>query len=802
MSIIIKSGSSGNLANVDTLGNFFVLATPAALNNTAAAWSSGTTINTVFALLTTGGYPAIAVQLDQTSTLTAGAGTFEGTYDGINWVSIPTAQIINPNTFVALSNPFTFVAATNSPFLILVQGYQQIRFRLSTLISGTGTVTPFWTLLSTNPFAGNTSIAGTVAVAGAAASGSAKSGNPVQVGAVFNTTQPTVTTGQAVENQATARGGLIVSTGVDTFNVTVNAALPAGTNVIGHVITDSGSTTVVTGTVAVTQSGTWSTRTQDGAGTAITSTGGALDINLKTSSITLPVSLTSTTVTGTVAVTQSTSPWIVAGAAASGAAKSGNPVQMGGVFNTTQPTVTTGQAVEAQSTARGAQIVSTGVDTFNVTVNTPLPAGTNVIGHVITDSGSTTVVTGTVAVTQSTSPWVVSLTSTTITGTVAVTQSTTPWTVQGDSASGAAKAGNPVQIGGVFNTTQPTVTTGQTVESQATARGAMIVATGVDAFAVNATLSAETTKVIGTVNQGTSPWVVSLTSTTITGTVAVTQSTSPWVTNMTQWASTALGVPTNFGTTPGAVVAGSVNSSVFIGTTVATAAAAGIQKVGISGATAATLDSTVAAGTAPANGIAVIGQYNTTIPTPTAAQTVAIQLDSTASLYVNAEGRKTTYRVGVVAFTPIASATAPAISVTGSGTKTVRILRMRITVSAATGGAADVSLRRFSALSGGTANTQAANVAKMDTNNAAQTAVVNQWSVAASTATSAGILNAERYEIVTAAVSVLPGAVEWDFGDKNGQGLVLRGTSDFVGILLSSIATTPVADCWVEWTEE
>jgi hypothetical protein len=41
----------------------------------------------------------------------------------------------------------------------------------------------------------------------------------------------------------------------------------------------------------------------------------------------------------------------------------------------------------------------------------------------------------------------------------------------------------------------------------------------------NATLSAETTKVIGTVNQGTSPWVVSLASTTITGNVTVIQPT-------------------------------------------------------------------------------------------------------------------------------------------------------------------------------------------------------------------------------------------------------------------------------------
>lgn len=72
----------------------------------------------------------------------------------------------------------------------------------------------------------------------------------------------------------------------------------------------------------------------------------------------------------------------------------------------------------------------------------------------------------------------------------------------------------------------------------ATASGNGIAGTGVQrvaiasdntAFPVNATLSAETTKVIGTVNQGTSPWVTSLASTTITGTVATTQSTSPWI---------------------------------------------------------------------------------------------------------------------------------------------------------------------------------------------------------------------------------------------------------------------------------
>ncbi len=89
-----------------------------------------------------------------------------------------------------------------------------------------------------------------------------------------------------------------------------------------------------------------------------------------------------TTVTGTVAVSSLAGTVDVSdraarlvgqveGRAASGAAKAGNPVQVGRVFNTTQPTVTTGQAVEAQSTARGAGIVATGVDPFVANQGTP-----------------------------------------------------------------------------------------------------------------------------------------------------------------------------------------------------------------------------------------------------------------------------------------------------------------------------------------------------------------------------------------------------------------------------------------------
>lgn len=47
--------------------------------------------------------------------------------------------------------------------------------------------------------------------------------------------------------------------------------------------------------------------------------------------------------------------------------------------------------------------------------------------------------------------------------------------VQGNAASGAADAGNPIKTGGVFNTTPPTVTNGQRVDTQATANGFTIV---------------------------------------------------------------------------------------------------------------------------------------------------------------------------------------------------------------------------------------------------------------------------------------------------------------------------------------
>jgi hypothetical protein len=78
----------------------------------------------------------------------------------------------------------------------------------------------------------------------------------------------------------------------------------------------------------------------------------------------------------------------------------------------------------------------------------------------------------------------------------------------------------------------------------------------------------------------------------------------------------------------------SANLGDVAGVTVVTSAA-GVQEVGIVGATGATLDATLAAGTAPTRGIATLGQFNSVAPTLTTGQTASLQEDSSGNLKVN-----------------------------------------------------------------------------------------------------------------------------------------------------------------------
>ena len=238
---------------------------------------------------------------------------------------------------------------------------------------------------------------------------------------------------------------------------------------------------------------------------------------------------------------------------------------------------------------------------------------------------------------QTTQP--VSLTSTTITGTVAATESGV-WTVQpGNTANTVAwlvtGTGGTFPVTGTFwQATQPVSNAGT--------------------FAVQAAES-------GT-------WTVGLSAGAAT-IGAVTQASGPWTINLTQVDGTALGAPSNYGTSPGLVAVVGVNAFV---TNVPAVSQSGTWTNTVTQATPANLNATVvgtgtfavqatlqassatAIGTvnpttiatwglaastqnvaSPTNGALALGQFNTTPTTITTGNVSPFQLDNAGNLLVN-----------------------------------------------------------------------------------------------------------------------------------------------------------------------
>ncbi len=165
--------------------------------------------------------------------------------------------------------------------------------------------------------------------------------------------------------------------------------------------------------------------------------------------------------------------------------------------------------------------------------------------------------------------------------------------------------------------------------------------------------------------------------------------------------------------------------------------------------------------------------------------------------------KKATYRVVYKAQTPLASATVPAMTLKGSATKTIKIIGVRISGTAGTGGVADVWTAKFTTVTAGT-DIGGVSISKADSNDAAATAVTAFYSVAPTGVTLAdGYWTSERYEWVTPAVTVLPQVVDLHFGTDDGtEAMTLRGTGQWFGIGFSSVATSPTANIEVEFTEE
>src|SRR6266487_1495127 len=138
----------------------------------------------------------------------------------------------------------------------------------------------------------------------------------------------------------------------------------------------------------------------------------------------------------------------------------------------------------------------------------------------------------------------------------------------------------------------------------------------------------------------------------------------------------------------------------------------------------------------------------------------------------------------------------------GSATKTIRITKCQITGTATTATTVDVTIEKWSAApSGGTAGT-APTIVSHDTNNAGGTAVASIYTVAPTRGTLVGVLRTAK--LYCNAPAGNPGTnLLWEFGTSSAQGIVLRGTTQYVAVLTGALLGTGGSlDVHMEFTEE
>jgi len=236
-----------------------------------------------------------------------------------------------------------------------------------------------------------------------------------------------------------------------------------------------------------------------------------------------------------------------------------------------------------------------------------------------------------------------------------------------------------------------------------------------------------------------------------------------------------------------------------VGGTAVVTAAAGIQKVGISGATGVTMDGIIAAATAPLNGLAILSVYESTVPVLTNGQSCAVQADTTGSTYMNNEGRKATYSGQVNSTTGISGNN---FVLTGSASKVIRITRI---IFSGVATAATTTVVGFtivsSAFTGGTSSTAGVVIGQYDSATAAATATAKFYSV---TPTGGGAT--QSYPVIvsyTFGASTTTGNIyTWDFGNRASGCIVLRGVAQQFSLYIGTAPVGCIYSCTYEWTEE
>ena len=143
----VAPGGASEPLNLDASGNLYVnvssfLPTGITVNEaqtaqSTAAWTNATSQNTALTLNVVG-YSTVLLCLNQGSTITQGAVTFEASDSvaGTNWYAV---EMVSTNGTYT-NNGYALTASTNIAFQMNIQGFVLFRVRLTLAMLGTGTV--------------------------------------------------------------------------------------------------------------------------------------------------------------------------------------------------------------------------------------------------------------------------------------------------------------------------------------------------------------------------------------------------------------------------------------------------------------------------------------------------------------------------------------------------------------------------------------------------------------------------------------------------------------------------------------
>lgn len=201
-----------------------------------------------------------------------------------------------------------------------------------------------------------------------------------------------------------------------------------------------------------------------------------------------------------------------------------------------------------------------------------------------------------------------------------------------------------------------------------------------------------------------------------------------------------------------------------------------------------------------------VGSSNITLGQKTSANSLPIVISSDQPVFtvqtVPLDGTRLTYSAAVSGFATALLAT-DVFVISGSASKTIRLTQVHIsgTTSSGSGISSNISFIKRSAANTGGTSVSLTNVPH-DSANTAGTAAVKYYTANPLTlGTAVGSVRTYRYNFTNASVS--NPFLNWEFGNRPSQGLVLRGVAESLAINFGATTITGASiSIMIEWTEE